>query len=136
MNKIVVIAHDKHKLDLCKFLNQRSSWFYGREIIATGRTAEFLENTNCVIPVVHLKKGKDGGYKEITKKIEAGEISLVFFFRDPSIVQSYHQDITELLNTCDKKNIPISTNKAAAELLIVGKIRMEAAKDAYQRVNN
>ena len=136
MNKIVVIAHDKHKSDLCDFLNQKSSWFYGREIIATGRTAEFLENNNCNIQVVHLKKGKDGGYKEITKKIEGGEISLVFFFRDPSIVQSYHQDIIELLNTCDKKNIPISTNKAAAELLIIGKIRMEAAKDAFQRVNS
>ena len=135
MNKIVVIAHNKHKPDLCEFLNLRSSWFFGREIIATGRTADFLESNKCAIPVVHLQKGKDGGYKEITKKIERGEISLVFFFRDPSIIQSYHQDIIELLNTCDNKNIPISTNKAAAELLIVGKIRMEAAKDAYQRVN-
>ena len=85
---------------------------------------------------MYILKRKDGGYKEITKKIEGGEISLVFFFRDPSIVQSYHQDIIELLNTCDKKNIPISTNKAAAELLIIGKIRMEAAKDAFQRVNS
>ena len=132
----MLIAHDKHKSDLCEFLNQKSSWFYGREIIATGRTADFLDKNNCSIPVVHLKKGRDGGYKEITKKIESGEISLVFFFRDPAIVQSYHQDIIELLNTCDLKNIPISTNKAAAELLIIGKIRMEAAKDAYQRVNN
>lgn len=136
MNKIVVIAHNKHKVDLCEFLNNRSSWFFGKEIIATGRTADFLESNNCTVPVIHLKKGQDGGYKEITKKIESGEISLVFFFRDPLIVQSYHQDITDLLNTCDKKNIPISTNKAAAELLIVGKIRMEAAKDAYKRVNN
>ena len=51
MNKIVVIAHNKHKSDLCEFLNQKSSWFYGREIIATGRTAEFLEKNNQIMLV-------------------------------------------------------------------------------------
>ena len=43
MKKIVVIAHDKHKPDMCAFLNDRAPWFYGRNIIATGRTAEYLE---------------------------------------------------------------------------------------------
>ena len=85
---------------------------------------------------MHVQKGKDGGYNEISKVLREGEVSLVFFFRDPSIVQTYHNDIVELLNTCDENNIPVSTNIAAAELLIVGKIRMEAAQDAYQRVNN
>lgn len=136
MKKIVVIAHDKYKPDMCTFLNDRASWFYGREIIATGRTAEYLENNNCKIPVLHVQKGKDGGYNEISKVLRKGQVSLVFFFRDPSIVQTYHNDIVELLNTCDENNIPVSTNIAAAELLIVGKIRMEAAQDAYQRVNN
>ena len=64
MKKIVVIAHDKYKPDMCTFLNDRESWFYGREIIATGRTAEYLENNNCKIPVLHVQKGKDGGYNE------------------------------------------------------------------------
>ena len=68
MNKIVVIAHNKHKSDLCEFLNQKSSWFYGREIIATGRTAEFLENNNCSIQVVHLKKEKMADIKKLQKK--------------------------------------------------------------------
>ena len=50
-----------------------------------------------------------------------------FFFRDPLITQEYHQDIVNLLNTCDLNNVPVSTNLNAAELLIIGKIRMEAA---------
>ena len=136
MEKIVVIAHDKHKTTLCTFFNERASWFHGREIIATGRTAEFLESNNCLVPVSHVKKGMDGGYIEISKIIKQGQVSMVFFMRDPSLIQSYHDDIVELLNTCDEFNIPISTNLAAAELLIVGKIRMEAAEKAHKRINS
>ena len=58
MKKIVVIAHDKYKSDMCVFLNDRAPWFYGRNIIATGRTAEYLEKHNCKIPVIHVQKGK------------------------------------------------------------------------------
>ena len=43
MSKIAVIAHDKFKQDLLDFLIEKKSWFYGREIFATGRTADFLE---------------------------------------------------------------------------------------------
>ncbi|MBF91149.1 MAG: methylglyoxal synthase [Flavobacteriales bacterium] len=135
MEKIVVIAHDKHKATLCDFLNKREAWFRNRKIIATGRTAEFLESNNCLTPVSYVKKGKDGGYIEISKIIQQGKVSMVFFLRDPSIIKPYHEDIVELLNICDNFNIPLSTNIAAAELLIVGKIRMEAANKAKKRIN-
>ena len=42
MSKIVVIAHDNYKPKLLDFLKERKSWFFGRQIVATGRTAEFL----------------------------------------------------------------------------------------------
>tara|TARA_B100002051_G_C16153146_1_gene354558 strand:- start:69 stop:476 length:408 start_codon:yes stop_codon:yes gene_type:complete len=133
MSKIVVIAHDNFKPNLLEFLKVKKSWFYGREIIATGRTAEFLEKGDLNLPLIHVKRGADGGYKQITQMIEKGEIGIVFFFRDPEIVQSYHNDITSLLNICDLNNIPLSTNQAGAELLIIGKIRMEAAEKVQSK---
>ena len=135
MKKIVVIAHDKFKKDLFIFLDQRRTWFFNREIVATGRTAEFLENENLDIPLSHVKKGSDGGYVQITKMIKNNEIDMVFFFRDPSIEKDYHQDIINLLNSCDSNNIPLSTNNSGAELLMIGKIRMEAASQALKRVS-
>ena len=136
MKKIVVIAHDKFKKELYSFLNKRRTWFFNREIVSTGRTAEFLENENLDLALTHVKKGRDGGYIQITEMITNNEIDMVFFFRDPSIKQEYHQDIINLLNACDYKSIPLSTNNSAAELLIVGKIRMEAANQVLKRVNN
>ena len=79
MKKIVVIAHDKHKPDMCAFLNDRAPWFYGRNIIATGRTAEYLEKHNCKIPVIHVQKGKDGGYNEISKFLKRGTSVISIF---------------------------------------------------------
>ena len=135
MKKIAVIAHDKYKKDLFSFLDQRRSWFFNREIVGTGRTAEFLEKESLDIPLTHVKKGSDGGYIQITEMIVNNEIDMVFFFRDASIKQEYHQDIVNLLNACDNNNIPLSTNNSGAELLIIGKIRMEAANQVSQRIN-
>ena len=135
MSKIAVIAHDKFKQDLFLFLSEKKSWFYGREIIATGRTADFLEKRDINLPLSHVNKGSEGGYLQITDMINSKGIGMVFFFRDSEIDQPYHQDIIDLLNACDKNNIPVSTNQSAAELLIIGKIRMEAAEKVSSRIH-
>ena len=134
MSKIVVLAHDSQKPSLLSFLKDKQSWFFGREIVATGRSADLFEAGGVELSLQHVKKGSEGGYLEIIDMIKANDISMVFFFRDPSIVQPYHQDILDLIDACDYKNVPIATNQSAAELLIIGKIRMEAASSVSERV--
>lgn len=136
MSKIAVIAHDNFKPALLEFLKEKKSWFFGREIVATGRTAEFLKSGDLNLPLIHVKKGSDGGYLQIIDMIKSGEVSIVFFFRDATIIQPYHDDIIKLLNSCDLENIPLSTNQAGAELLIIGKIRMEASEKARSKLNS
>ena len=63
-------------------------------------------------------------------------LELYFFFRDATVIQPYHEDISQLLNTCDLENTPLSTNQAGAELLIIGKIRMEASEKAKSKLNS
>jgi methylglyoxal synthase len=136
MKKIAVIAHDKYKQSLLDFLKKRRSWFYAKEIVATGRTADFLENGELDIPLIHVNKGCDGGYIQICKMIENNDIDMLFFFRDASITTDYHQDIVDLLNICDLNNVPLSTNLSGSELLIIGKIRMDAANQVLLRTVN
>jgi len=62
--------------------------------------------------------------------IHQKEIDIVIFFRDPQVTQPHHQDIQELLDTCDMNNIPIATNSSSAELLIIGLIK----KEDYERL--
>ena len=95
-----------------------------------------MKSGDLNLPLIHVKKGSDGGYLQIIDMIKNGEVGIVFFFRDATIIQPYHDDIIKLLNSCDLENIPLSTNKAGAELLIIGKIRMEASEKAQSKLNS
>lgn len=130
MQNIVVIAHDAKKPELARFLSERTEWLRGVKLLATGRTAEYLKEKgiNCE----HLNPGGSGGYKQITGMIAEGEVDIVIFLRDHRVVQPHHEDIRMLLETCNVHNIPLATNYASAELLILGLIR----KEASERIKN
>ena len=127
MKNIVIIAHDVKKPEMVQFLNDRRDWIFGVNLIATGRTAEYIESQG--IKVEHLSPGKSGGYVEITDKIKLKEVDIVIFFRDPLIKQGHHEDIQALLESCNMYNIPLATNYASAELMILGHIK----KEDYER---
>ncbi len=124
MTNIAVIAHDAKKSELAKFLQERKEWLRGVNLLATGRTAEFLESQGLTCK--HLSPGQTGGYNQITGMIEKGEVDIVIFLRDHKIVQQHHEDIRRLLETCNTHNIPLATNYASAELIILGLIKKEA----------
>jgi len=121
------MAHNKKKPTLLSFLKEREEWLFGRTLIATGRSAEFLEEGSFKIPVKHLSPGKSGGYLEITKMVEGGDVDMVIFLRDHEVTEQHHEDIRMLLETCNVANVPLATNEASAELLIIGLIRKEAS---------
>ncbi|HKL08000.1 MAG TPA: methylglyoxal synthase [Bacteroidales bacterium] len=127
MENIVIIAHDVKKPEMVRFLNERKDWIFGVNLIATGRTAEFVESQG--IKVKHLSPGKSGGYNEITEMIKRKEVDIVIFLRDPLVKQSHHEDIQGLLEACNMYNIPLATNYATAELVILGHIK----KEDYER---
>ncbi len=127
MKNIVIIAHDVKKPEMVQFLNDRKDWIFGVNLIATGRTAEYVESQG--IKVQHLSPGKSGGYTEITELIKKKEVNIVIFLRDPLIKQGHHEDIQKLLEACNMYNIPLATNYASAELMILGHIK----KEDYER---
>jgi methylglyoxal synthase len=130
MKNIVIIAHDAKKPEIVEFLNSRKEWIEDVNLVATGRTAEYVESNN--IDVKHMSPGKYGGYIEINEMIKNKEIDIVIFFRDPNVKQPHHEDIQDLLDQCDGNNIPLATNIASAELLILGLIK----KEDYERQTN
>ena len=131
MKNIVVIAHDAKKPELVQFLQERLEWLQGVNLLATGRTAEYIESKG--IPCKHLSPGRSGGYTQITDMIDRGEVDIVIFLRDHRVVQPHHEDIRKLLEACNVHNIPLATNYASAELLIIGLIRKEVAERFKQK---
>lgn len=127
MKKIAIVAHDRMKPLLVRFLREREDWLWGRTLVATGLTAEFVEQEHFKASVEHLKAGKEGGYIQLMQKVEAGEIGMCFFFRDPEIVQDYENDVVQFIRACNRMNIPLATNPATAELVMLGAIKKETA---------
>ena len=54
-------------------------------------------------------------YQETASLIDA-----VLFFRDPLTAQNFEPNIESLFRLCDVHNIPLATNVATAEVLIMG----------------
>lgn len=127
MKNIAILSHDKLKPLMVQFLENHKNWIPGVNLIATGRTAEFVESNG--VSVEHLSPGRYGGYRQIIDKIKNKEIDIVIFFRDPNVVD-HHDDIKNLMFTCNNENIPFATNPASAELLILGLIKLEASERA------
>lgn len=71
---------------------------------------------------------REGGFVELTSMAQRGELSLVLFLRDPEIVQEYESEVIEFVKNCIRENVPLASNQASAELLIVGLIKMEASR--------
>lgn len=135
MKNIVVIAHDQKKEELVSFFSERENWLWGKQLIATGKTGEAVEAKIKGIPVKHLSRGRYGGYNQITQMIEKSQVDMVVFFRDPD-VKEHHEDIANLLTACNRMNIPLATNSASAELLIIGQIKVESAQKLKSRNEN
>ncbi|MDP4586626.1 MAG: methylglyoxal synthase [Flavobacteriales bacterium] len=128
IKNIAVVAHNKMKPALAAFLQERKDWLWGRKIIATGLTADALVSADIDLDIMHLSEGKSGGYLELKKMVEEGEIAMVLYFRDSDLSQEYEDEVAAFINACNRQNIPLATNPASAELLILGLIKKEAAE--------
>ena len=72
---------------------------------ATGLDIEF------VLP------GVTGGAEQIASRIAYGEIDLLLYFRDSS--DEFDSEDAEMIQLCDTYNVPLATNLATAEALIL-----------------
>ena len=124
MKNIAIIAHNNLNPAAAEFLKDKKDWISTVSLLATGRTAEYLENSG--VEIRHMRPGRTGGYQEIIELVDAGEIDMVFFFMDPKVERPYHQDMEDLLDICITKNIPLALNTESAQIAILGMYKYQA----------
>ena len=86
-------------------------------LFATGTTGALIES----VTNLHIHKflsGTLGGEKQICAQIANNKIDMVIFLRDSSMMGGSH-DHTEIMRLCDAHVIPLATNLATSELLIM-----------------
>ena len=118
--KIAIIAHDGKKAEMVSFMMKHLELLKEDKIklVATGTTGLHAEQAG--LKVSRVLSGPRGGDAQIASMVANGEISMVFFFRDPLGMHPHEPDIAMLMRLCDVHNIPLATNPAAAQLLIKG----------------
>ena len=116
---IALIAHDRQKDDLQAFCVQHRAELERFDLIATGTTGRRIAEATG-LPVHRYLSGPLGGDAQIAARIAQHEVSAVIFLVDPLYAHPHEPDIQGLLRVCNVHNVPVATNLATAELVLMG----------------
>ncbi|MCR8846922.1 methylglyoxal synthase [Rossellomorea sp. SC111] len=123
---IALIAHDKKKDDLIRFVLAYKSIIGKHSLFATGTTGKRIcEETG--LSVHRFRSGPLGGDQEIGSYIANNKMDLILFFRDPLTAQPHEPDVSALIRLCDVYAVPLATNMGTAEVLVKGLERGDIA---------
>ena len=119
--EIAIIAHDLKKELITQFCIAYCGILSKHNICATGITAKYISEATG-LKIEKLLSGEQGGEQQIASRISYDEIDVLLYFRDtrPSSESTVHSDVErELLLMCDRYNVPVATNIATAEVIIM-----------------
>lgn len=119
---IGILAHNSKKSLIEDFCIAYKGILMKHDLYATGTTGKRIEN----VTNLHVHKflaGAIGGDKQFMEMIGRGAMDLVILFYNPSMVSPKEPDIMDIVRCCDQYSIPVATNIATAETLILGLAR-------------
>ncbi len=116
---IGLVAHDAKKILMQNFAIAYRGILSKHDIYATGTTGRLIEEVTNLSVHKYLA-GHLGGEQQLASQIEHNEIDMVIFFYNPAMIDQKEPDVYQISRCCDQYNIPIATNIATAESLILG----------------
>ena len=118
---IALIAHDAKKELMVQFCIAYCGILSRHTILATGTTGKLVAEATG-LEIVRFLSGDQGGVQQIASRIGCEEVDMVLIFRDARKGET-EPDETSIMRLCDVHNIPVATNIATAEMLILGLVR-------------
>ncbi|QFP75488.1 methylglyoxal synthase [Deinococcus sp. AJ005] len=116
--QVALIAHDKKKLELAMFALAHRDILSRFHLVATGTTGTILHKQTG-LEVERVLSGPLGGDQQIGARLAEERVLAVFFFRDPLTAQPHEPDVSALMRLCDVHDIPLATNPASAQALML-----------------
>ena len=115
---IALAAHNKKKKLMQNFCIAYRHILSKHTLYATGTTGRLIEE----VTNLHVHKylaGNLGAIQQMGVQISNNEIDMVIFLRDP-MSGALEPDPAQIIKLCDMHTIPIATNLATAEMLVLG----------------
>ena len=115
---IAIIADDNKKELMAQFCTAYCGILSRHHICATHTTGKYIsEATGLEIETFMI--GHSGGMEQIASRISYNEIDTVFYFRSTDPAKEISEAESTLLRLCDVHNIPLATNIATAEAVVI-----------------
>ena len=115
---IGLVAHNSKKELIQNFCIAYSNLLAKHTLYATGSTGACIEDVTN-LSIHKFIPGHLGGVKQLASEIECNVIDAVIFLRDPVSPGPEDPDCSSLFKLCDANNIPLATNVATAEIIIL-----------------
>ena len=116
--EIAIIANDKKKELITEFCIAYCGVLAKHNLCATATTGKYISEATG-LKVTRMLAGSHGGAEQLAARIAYNEIDLVIFLRDPNSDAEYIDNTLQVIRLCDSHNIPVATNIATAEALIL-----------------
>ena len=115
---IAFIAHDGKKRLMENLCIAYRHILSKHDLYATGTTGQIIEEATN-LPVHKYLAGHLGGEHQLGAQIVQNDIDLLIFLRDPMMQRYVERDIDSVMRLCDVHNIPLASNLATAEALLL-----------------
>ena len=113
------IAHNSKKTLMENFCLAYKYILSKHNLYATGITGRRIEEVTN-LHVYKFLPGSVGGDKQFMAMIERNAMDLVILFHNPNMTSPKEPNVYQIASCCDQYNIPVATNIATAESLILG----------------
>ena len=113
---IALIAQDDKKELMTQLCIAYCGILAKHSLCSTGTTGRFISDATG-LEIELVLPGAGGGIEQIASRIAYNEIDLLLYFRDA--MDEFDSEDAELIQLCDTYNIPLATNLATAEALIL-----------------
>jgi len=118
---IAILAHDRKKELMIQFCIAYAGIFSRHKVCATNTTGKLVAEATG-LPVTLFLSHEHGGIQQIGARIAYNEVDMILFFTDPQS-EELDDDLRYIRKLCDQYNVPLATNVATAEMLIMGLAR-------------
>ena len=115
---IAIIADDNKKELMTQFCIAYCGILSRHHLCATHITGKYISDATG-LEIETFLAGSSGGTEQIASLISYNEIDLVFYFRSTNPSDTVYEGETNLLRMCDVHNVPLATNIATAEALVI-----------------
>ena len=116
--QIALIAQDDKKELMTELCIAYCGILAKHQLSATATTGRCISDATG-LSIELLLNGSHGGIQQIASRISYGEVDVLLYFRSNGTAEGYDESDADLIRLCDTYNVPLATNLATAEAIIL-----------------